>query len=365
MDEEILNEESLNESENTEDENIEDQNFDIGSDDLEDGGARFYNFIFVKHYPTPEDKVKIQAVKAKYIIYGEEMTAGTAEEPPHEHLQGFICFKSQTTVRSARKHLCGAYVRSKAHYSTFKQASDYCRGNYYKKKQNIWKPKNEVVYERGTLPMDPKAKAAFGGLDYDLAKAEALAGKEVSNSRIFIQYYDTMAKIRMNGHAKRYKQVTTIFELRPWQKVIVDMIKLPPNPRKIHWIVDVVGSAGKSELAKYLRLNNGAYVFTNSKVENMAYDLPLPAPNIFIMNLTRQIEGRVPYSYLECIKDGEVFSTKYYPIRKSFDSPHLFVFANFAPDMSVMSADRWDIIDVGAPTFNPQQATEAREFNNF
>lgn len=45
---------------------------------------------------------------------------------------------------------------------------------------------------------------------------------------------------------------------------------------------------------------------------------------------------------MESIKNGLICSCKYVSVTKSFVIPHV-VFANYEPDQSKMSADRWDI----------------------
>ena len=49
------------------------------------------------------------------------------------------------------------------------------------------------------------------------------------------------------------------------------------------------------------------------------------------------------YEVIESVKNGVVFSTKYESQMKVFKTPHVIIMANFAPDESKMSSDRWDI----------------------
>lgn len=66
-------------------------------------------------------------------------------------------------------------------------------------------------------------------------------------------------------------------------------------------------------------------------------------PKIVILNLSRQSEGAFSYASVESIKDGLVFSGKYEGGSKLFPRPHVIVFANWNPDLSKLSLDRWDI----------------------
>jgi hypothetical protein len=47
------------------------------------------------------------------------------------------------------------------------------------------------------------------------------------------------------------------------------------------------------------------------------------------------------YSLMESFKNGRIFSPKYESISKTFKPCHVVVFANFIPDHSKLSQDRW------------------------
>lgn len=55
----------------------------------------------------------------------------------------------------------------------------------------------------------------------------------------------------------------------------------------------------------------------------------------------------VSYSALEELKDGIFFSGKYESSMVMTNNLHIFVFANFEPDRSKLSKDRWEIHYVG------------------
>jgi hypothetical protein len=64
---------------------------------------------------------------------------------------------------------------------------------------------------------------------------------------------------------------------------------------------------------------------------------------VCIFDLSRSQETHVNYEVIESIKNGVVFSPKYESRCAVYSIPHLIVFANFEPDKSKLSADRWDI----------------------
>lgn len=111
--------------------------------------------------------------------------------------------------------------------------------------------------------------------------------------------------------------------------------------RTCHWYCDGQGGWGKSTLATDLMVNHGAYVVENCKTADIAY-LYNGQP-IVIFDFVRDQEERINYHAIESIIQGRILSTKYLPQNKLYAPPHVIVFANFAPDQSKLSKDRWNI----------------------
>lgn len=59
----------------------------------------------------------------------------------------------------------------------------------------------------------------------------------------------------------------------------------------------------------------------------------------------------IQYDFLEDVKNGYVFSTKYESRVKTLDNVHVVVNMNETPDMSKLSADRYHIIDISDEEF--------------
>lgn len=131
-------------------------------------------------------------------------------------------------------------------------------------------------------------------------------------------------------------------ELYPWQKDVIELIKEKPDDRSIIWIWEADGCKGKTTLCKILASLHGAYILSNGCLKDIAYAVG-DAPEIVCFNITRSYEDRLNYGAIEAVKDGLIFSGKYESKIKIFNSPHVLVFANFYPDTSKMSSDRWKI----------------------
>jgi len=137
-----------------------------------------------------------------------------------------------------------------------------------------------------------------------------------------------------------------ITELYPWQQAVVDMIKTKcEDDRKIYWLYDEIGGMGKTAFTKYCNVTLGASIIRGGALKDIAFSLP-ESPKIVIFDITRSQECRVNYEALEAVKDGMIFSAKYESRMKVFDSPWMIVLANFAPDKEMLSADRWEIINL-------------------
>lgn len=138
-------------------------------------------------------------------------------------------------------------------------------------------------------------------------------------------------------------------ELHQWQQDILDLIKEKPNTRKIHWYYDHEGNIGKTTLAKHICIHNKRAIYVSGKATDIKYAIATMKlkPKIVIMDIPRSMEQYVSYQAIEEIKNGIFFSSKYESGQVLFNTPHFIIFANFHPDMTKLSSDRWVIKNVG------------------
>ncbi len=128
----------------------------------------------------------------------------------------------------------------------------------------------------------------------------------------------------------------------------VHTLSLSQHERKVSWYWEEDGNAGKSFLADWLEIHRDAFVVTGGKFADIAYAFNYQ--NYVVFDFARDQEERFPYKLLEDFKNRRVFSTKYQSVMKRAISCKLLVFANFAPDRSKLSDDRWDVHHLN---FNP------------
>lgn len=135
-------------------------------------------------------------------------------------------------------------------------------------------------------------------------------------------------------------------DLYDWQKEIWDLCLTVPDDRTIHWYWEPDGCCGKTALVKMLCLKQGGFLFGGSEKDIASRCLLTGAPRLCLMNLCRTSEGRISFSAIEALKDGLIQSGKYEGGQMVFNSPHVIIFANYAPDMEALSVDRWNITRV-------------------
>lgn len=138
-----------------------------------------------------------------------------------------------------------------------------------------------------------------------------------------------------------------------WQREVVRFVQdTEPDPRTITWFVDEIGGAGKSRLCQYLYRYNGAAYITGGRAQDIKYALSEfieknGYPAVVLFDFPRTLEGHVSYTAIEEIRNGFWFSTKYESRTTEMPPAHFLCFANWEPDITKLSADRWHIIRLG------------------
>lgn len=141
-------------------------------------------------------------------------------------------------------------------------------------------------------------------------------------------------------------------QLYDWQKDIIECVKKPASDREIIWVWSHEGKTGKTTFGRYL-----AYEHKASLVKGKGKDILYAATTvvskdpfydgyIFILDLCRTMENFVSYEGIEDLKNGWWFSGKYESVSVIIPPPHVIVFANFKPDVSKLSKDRWKIVNI-------------------
>lgn len=146
------------------------------------------------------------------------------------------------------------------------------------------------------------------------------------------------------------KEIQIISILKPWQLNIEKLFFQEPNDRKIYWFWETKGGIGKSSFVKYMVVKHKCLFCDGGKKSdliNLVFNNNMDDCKCVIWDLPRSTKGAISYATLESVKNGLVCNTKYETGIKAFNSPHIFVFANFPPDKpEELSADRWEVFDL-------------------
>lgn len=140
-------------------------------------------------------------------------------------------------------------------------------------------------------------------------------------------------------------------QLYPYQEEIVRLMLQEPDERSIIWYFDPIGNKGKTTLAKHLCINfPNQVLYLSGKANDIKYGVlnfvKKHKLKMVIFDYTRSAEDYISYEAIEAVKNGIFYNGKYESEMVVYDCPHVVVLANFRPDMSKLSADRWVLKEV-------------------
>lgn len=293
----------------------------------------FYHFAFTWNNPTNDVRGYLatlcEGVGVTYAVVGNE----TAPTTGTEHLQGHITFAQRKSLNAARTLLQGAHVER----ARVPRASiEYCK-------------KGGDFVEYGDIKAIPYQGKRTDLDDYiDWVKTSPTYPTTVDIQRTFpnlwVRYSKRLLELR---DCNRTLPGLESGEYRGWQLRVRDLIAEPADDRKIIFVVDENGGAGKSWFVrKYLTDNDDAQMIGVAKRDDMIHALDVSKRVIFI-DVPRNSMQYLQYAVLEGIKNRLVFSAKYNSLCKQFiHQPHVVVFSNEEPDRNALTRDRYKIINI-------------------
>lgn len=133
--------------------------------------------------------------------------------------------------------------------------------------------------------------------------------------------------------------------LRPWQAEIIKILETIPHNRWIYWFWEAIGNIGKTSITEYMIDIYGA-VPVEGKKNDILFCAAEHESMCYIFDFERSMEEYISYGAIEKIKNGTYMCSKYEskPIRRH--KPHVIIFANFPPDVTKLSQDRWKITEL-------------------
>jgi len=264
----------------------------------------------------------------EYHVFGREV--GESGTP---HLQGFIKFEVRKRLLAVKALIGSNPHLEYAHHPD--NAAAYC------------KKEDPDYFEYGTY------KGAGKRTDIDEFKAfiqqASIEKRKVYDEDLrqeFSSLYSRSAKF-MKEYRDDHKveELMETHPLRAWQEQLNTDLNREPEARKIIFMVDVEGNAGKSWFARYYRSLHmkTTQILKPGKYADMAYELSERCRVVFLDCPRAKQTEYIQYDFLESIKDGYVFSPKYESRMKTLGKCHVVVLMNENPDETKLSADRFDI----------------------
>lgn len=136
-----------------------------------------------------------------------------------------------------------------------------------------------------------------------------------------------------------------ITKLFPWQIELENIAKQKPHNRDIYWIYNEKGNVGKTDFAKYLCYHYKAIPLEGKKGDMLYVASKFPS-KIYIFDVERSLEDFLSYGGIEKVKCGLYMNAKYEGEPIIRNRPHIFIFANFLPDIKKVSLDFWKIYEL-------------------
>lgn len=148
-----------------------------------------------------------------------------------------------------------------------------------------------------------------------------------------------------NIRVRRQPKILREDQLYPWQVKLYNILKGEPDDRTIYWYWSKAGATGKTTFCKFLSAQLGA-VPLEGKKNDILYCAAEFESDIYIYDLERTMAEHVSYGSIEKIKNMLYMCAKYEskPILRA--CPHVVIFANFPPETSKLSEDRWKIVNI-------------------
>lgn len=147
------------------------------------------------------------------------------------------------------------------------------------------------------------------------------------------------------------ESIKLITELYPWQQKCLDIYLTEPDNRKVYWFWEKNGNVGKSAFVKYMVMKHKCLFCDGGKkadLINLVFKANMFNTKGLFWDIPRVNRNKISYSTIEAIKNGLICNTKYETGVKAFNPPHVFIFANFAPNLDDegLSADRWIVTEL-------------------
>ncbi len=269
------------------------------------------------------------------VGYEEAPTTGTP------HLQGFAHFKGLKYMAGLKK-LFGAPT---AHFQV-------ARGTNLQNQADC-KKGGDLLLEVGDPGSNPNGFNKTYLTAVELAKSIARGAKRLADLRDedaeayckhtrFVDAYVEAQKNDIGRRAFMQYHLQNHLVMHRWQTKLYDLLtQTKPDDRKIYWYVDFIGGAGKSTFVNYFMARHKSVCFFGGKLSDLSYAYDRE-PVVFF-DLSKSGNNSYLLGFMEQLKNGRIFNSKYQSGFKFFAVPHVVVFSNSSPPQEAFAKDRLQI----------------------
>lgn len=196
---------------------------------------------------------------------------------------------------------------------------------------------------------------ADGNLLVDLPNYLAPTSRPSTGDAFYVTKLDT----RVEGPWSDRDQVKVLtrqlreflqHEMYPWQQKVMAMAE-ELDDRYINIIYDTRGNLGKSVFCEWMEYEGRAFEVPPFRLmeDLMGFVMSFKVYPAYMVDMPRGMKkdrlGEF-YSGLETLKNGVAYDKRYEGRKMRFDRPQIFVFTNTLPEFSLMSRDRWRVMEV-------------------
>lgn len=299
---------------------------------------------------THELPSKLNESKIKFYVFGKERGGKTGRA----HLQGYVEFKNAVSMAQAKTIIGDERAHLEPRQGSQQQAIEYC----YKEDANpyTYGERKKGGAESVSNARDMKAEYMDAELEQLIALIRGGADMRMliwNYPALYYKYESWIRAAMADLAAQKTERELAVWaddiKLNEKQQYMMQQLE-SQNDRQIDWICGYDGGDGKSTMTKYLLATrpNDVMRFTNAKTADIAQ--AYEGQSIVFFDLSRTVEGKVNYGAIEDLKNGMLFAAKYKSKAKIYvRPPKVMILANFEPEKSAMSADRWRITVWDAP----------------
>lgn len=287
--------------------------------------SKHWCFTLNNYTDDDVERLKNPGVAIEYLVCGREV--GESGTP---HLQGFVKFRDRKRL-NAVKTIIGQH----GHYECARlvpAAIKYCK-------------KDGDFFEFGSLQGGAGRRS-----DLEEFKTAVKSGMldlceiRENHSEVYARYTRYCLEYIDQHRPERPQKLHPLY---PWQAELSEALKRNADDRTICFVVDPKGNSGKTWFAHYFcSLHPNCQVLLPGRKVDMAMTLDVSVRVLFL-DAPRCKNGEfIQYDFLEDVKNGYVFSSKYESRIKKLGKVHVVVLMNEQPDMTKLSADRYKVINL-------------------